>query len=95
MKDGRNEFQAWNRHAPPRASSSGQGGLEGVETWESGTSAAPLRPMPAVMEPVVVDYAQDGVGVGVGGGKQSSRYYSNLNERGSIWKRISQIGRAY
>lgn len=106
VKDGRNDFPAWNRNAPPRASLAEQGGLRGdadvvmMETWESNDSMAPLRPNAAVvsggngnavMEPVVVDYAaQDG--------KKSSRYYSDLNagrERTSFWKRISQIGRAY
>lgn len=103
IKDGRNEFHAWNRHAPPRASLAEQGG-QGIrmDTWESGDSIAPLRPTAsarsrgqtnngsAVMEPVVVDYAAPAPP------KKNSRYYSNLSSgRGSLWKRISQIGRAY
>lgn len=75
-----------------------------MDTFESGDSVAPLvRPTAAaarvssangnaVMEPVVVDYAQPGTG----SAKKNSRYYSNLSSgRESIWKRISQIGRAY
>lgn len=72
-----------------------------MATWESGDSTTPLRPAAAaassangsaVMEPVVVDYAAGGVS----GAKKNSRYYSSLNSgRTSIWKRISQIGRAY
>lgn len=99
IKDGRNDFQAWNRHAPPRPSLAEQGRIVPdavrLDTWESGDSVAPLRAnvkeqnRSAVVEPVVVDYATEGK-------KKNSRYYSNLSfGREGLWKRISQIGRAY
>jgi len=101
VTDGRNDFALWNRNAMPRGK---QDEAMRMGTFESGDSTTPLRPAaarataPAVMEPVVVDYA-DGHGSTFapnGGARPSvknSRYYSK--QRQSWWNRISQIGRAY
>ena len=88
VTDGRNEFNAWNRNAPPRA-----------ETYDSAISLEPLTKVavrPAgvayLAEPVVVEEAPLTVTSPTYAGKKGSSYYSGLSQ---AWKRVSQIGRAY
>lgn len=68
-----------------------------LDTFESERDASPMKPAavrptgPAVMEPVVVDYADVNA---PRASAKNSRYYSKQG-RQSWWKRVSQIGRAY
>ena len=87
VTDGRNEHLAWNKNAKPRK----------TDTDESGFSLTPLSkggvaPAGTVHpgEPVVVDEVPSSPVYPTRHNR--GKYYSGL---GSVWQRVSQIGRAY
>lgn len=96
VKDGRNDFHPWNKNAAPLPMAPAFGGY-GVTVipaeQPSVTKPSKAVAKPAVIEPMIVEQADDNVQI-ARNSRKASRYYT-----GGGWSkrlsRFSQIGRAF
>lgn len=96
VKDGRNDFHPWNKNAAPLPMAPAFGGY-GVavipEEQPTVTKPSRIAARPAVIEPMIVEQADDHVQT-ARNSRKTSRYYTGVGWSKRL-SRFSQIGRAF